>query len=294
MAGSGAPAASPGRSSAIRRVFLGLLAANIAVVAAKAVIGARAGSLAVLGDAVHSSVDAINNVLFMALMRVAGRAPDEDHPYGHTKFEVLGALAIVIFLSVSCFELLKGAIGHLVHAGAPPAFTGPDLALIAATLAVNVWVAWYEARRGRELDSDLLLADAAHTRADVFITIGVLAGAALSRRGVPYVDPVIAIVVTGLIARIGWQILRRAVPTLVDQVARAPDAIRRSAESVDGVRSAYDIRSRSAAGVVFAELTIGVTGSMPVEHAHAIADAVEDRLRNELKLDQVVVHIEPC
>jgi cation diffusion facilitator family transporter len=291
---SGALAGAQGRSAAIRRVFLGLLAANLAVVGAKVAIGLTTGSLAVLGDAVHSSVDAVNNVLFMALMRVAGRAPDEDHPYGHTKFEVLGAIGIVIFLSVACFELLKSAIAGLVHRAPPPTFTDLDLALIASTLAVNVWVAWYEARKGRELGSDLLLADAAHTRADVFITLGVLGGAALSRNGVPYVDPVVAIIVTVLIARIGWEIVQRALPTLVDQVARAPEAIRRSAESVDGVRSAYAIRSRSASGVVFAELTIGVPGVLAVDRAHSIADAVELQLKRDLRLDEVVVHIEPC
>ena len=291
---SGALAGPPGRSSAIRRVFLGLLAANLAVVGAKVVIGLKAGSLAVLGDAVHSSVDALNNVLFIALMRLAGRAPDEDHPYGHSKFEVLGALGILLFLSVTCFELLKGAVGGLLHRAPPPSFTGTDLVLIASTLVVNVWVAWYEARRGRELASDLLLADAAHTRADVFITMGVLSGAAVARQGVPYVDPAVAIAVTILIGRIGWQIFRRAVPVLVDEVAREPEAIRRSAAQVEGVRSAYAIKSRSAAGVVFAELTIGVTGAMAVERAHAIADAVESQLKRDLALDEVVVHIEPC
>jgi cation diffusion facilitator family transporter len=291
---SGALAGSPGRSSAIRRVFLGLLVANLAVVGAKVVIGLKAGSLAVLGDAVHSSVDALNNVLFIALMRLAGRAPDEDHPYGHSKFEVLGALAIVVFLSVSCFELLKGAVGGLVHRAPPPHFTGFELVLIASTLAVNVWVSWYEARRGRQLASDLLLADAAHTRADVFITVGVLAGAIVSRQGVPYVDPVVAIVVAILIGRSGWEILRRAVPVLVDEVAREPEAIRRSASQVEGVQSAYAIKSRSAAGVVFAELTIGVKGDMAVDRAHAIADAVESKLKSDLALDEVVVHIEPC
>ena len=291
---SGALADSPGRSSAIRRVFLGLLVANLAVVAVKVVIGLKTSSLAVLGDAVHSSFDALNNVIFIALMRLAGRAPDEDHPYGHTKFEVLGALGILIFLSVTSFELLKGAVTGLLHHPAPPGFTRLDLALIAATLAVNLWVVWYEARRGRQLASELLLADAAHTRADVFITVGVLAGATLSRQGVPYVDPAIAIVVTVLIARSGWQILRRAVPVLVDEVARQPEAIRQSAAEVDGVRSAYAIKSRSAAGVVFAELTIGVPGELSVDRAHDIADAVESKLRRDLALDEVVVHIEPC
>lgn len=291
---SGALAGSPGRSSAIRRVFLGLLVANLAVVGAKVAIGLKAGSLSVLGDAVHSSADALNNVVFIALMRLAGRAPDDNHPYGHSKFEVLGALAILVFLSVTGFELLKGAIAGLVHRSAPPGFTPRELALLATTLVVNAWVTWFETRRGRQLASDLLLADAAHTRADVFITVGVLAGALLSSRGVPYVDPAVAIIVTALIVRTGWEILRRAVPVLVDEVAREPDAIRRSAAQVEGVRSAYAIKSRSAAGVVFAELTVGVPGEMSVERAHAIADAVESKLKRDLSLDEVVVHIEPC
>ncbi len=291
---SGALAAQPGRAAAIRRVFLGLLAANLAVVGAKVVIGVRADSLSVLGDAVHSSMDALNNVLFMALTRVAARGPDEDHPYGHAKFEVLGAVGILIFLSVACFELLKGALAGLVRGAPPPAFTGTDLTLLAATLAVSVWVSWYEGRRGRALESDLLLADAAHTRVDVYITAGVLLGAALSRRGVPWADPVIAIVVTGLIARMGWGIVRRAMPALVDEAARDPGAVRRAAEDVAGVEAAYDIRSRAAAGTGFAELTIRVRGDISVAQGHAIADAVEARLRRDLRLGAVVVHVEPC
>src|SRR5204863_2901349 len=96
-------------------VLIGLLIANLAVVGAKFVIGAAAGSLAVLGDAVHSSVDAVNNILALTVMFIAAREPDEEHPYGHTKFETLGALAIVMFLSISGFELVKGAIDWLVH-----------------------------------------------------------------------------------------------------------------------------------------------------------------------------------
>lgn len=291
---SGAPAALPQRAAAIQRVFLGLLVANIAVVVAKAVIGLQTGSLSVLGDALHSSVDALNNVLFIALMRVAGREPDENHPYGHTKFEVLGALGILMFLSVSCFELLKSAFAGLTSGRAAPVFSSTDLALLGATLLANLWVAWYETRRGKALGSDLLLADAAHTRVDVFITVGVLAGAALSRRGLTWVDPVIAMVVALLIARLGWDIFRRAMPVLVDEVAREPGLVRQAAEGVEGVRSAYAIKSRSAAGVVFAELTIGVSADISVQRAHEIADEVEHRLKSGLQLNEVVVHIEPC
>src|SRR5439155_9016607 len=92
-------------SALVRRVVLGLLVANLAVVGAKLAVGLASGSLAVLGSAVDSAVDALNNVLALIVVRVAAKAPDEDHPYGHGKFETLGALAIVGFLSVTCFEL---------------------------------------------------------------------------------------------------------------------------------------------------------------------------------------------
>ena len=282
------------RTASIQRVFLGLLVANLVVVGAKLAIGITAGSLSVIGDAVHSSVDAFNNIVFTVLMRYAGAAADENHPYGHGKFEVLGALGIVIFLAVASLELLKGAVSRLL-AGAPaPDLTTLDLGLLTGTLAINAWVAWFEARKGRQLSSDLLLADAAHTRVDVIITIGVIAGGILSRAHVRHVDPLITCAIVVLIGRVSWQILRRGVPVLVDQAAHEPDVVRRHAEGVDGVRSAYDIRSRLAAGVAFAELTIKVPGQLTVDEAHAIADAVEQRLKESLKLDRVVVHIEPC
>src|SRR5258707_14831061 len=104
-------------SAAVRRVLIGLLGANLAVVAAKAFIGVVSGSLAVWGDALHSSVDSLYNVLGLIVIRVAARAPDEDHPYGHGKFETLGALAIVVFLSITCLELVRNAVQKLLSGG---------------------------------------------------------------------------------------------------------------------------------------------------------------------------------
>ncbi len=282
------------RTASIQRVFLGLLGANLAVVGAKLLVGIATGSLSVIGDAVHSSVDAFNNIAFTVLMRYAGAAPDDKHPYGHGKFEVLGALGIVVFLLVASVELIKSAADRLLEGAPPPDITSLSLWLLVGTLVVNLWVAWYEARKGRQLASDLLLADAAHTRVDVMITVGVILGALASRAKVPHVDPVVALAVVVMIVRVAWQILKRGVPVLVDEAAHQPDVVRRSAEAVDGVRSAYDIRSRMAAGVAFAELTIGVSSRLPVDQAHAISDAVEQRLKEELRLDRVVVHIEPC
>jgi len=283
------------RSLAVRRVLGGLLVANIAVVIAKATIGMRAGSLAVLGDAVHSSVDAAYNVLGLVVVRVAAREPDEDHPYGHGKFETLGALAIVVFLAVTCFELVRSAIGHLVSGGHTVQMSAVGLALLLATLGTNILVAWYENRRGHELSSELLIADAAATRTDIFITIGVLIGVLFARQGYLWVDPAVAIVVAILMVRVGYQILARTVPVLVDERAIPAPTILQTAQAVKGVKSAYGIRSRGGpASVGYAEVTIAVDPAANVADAHAIADAVEERLKKDLQLKEVTVHVEPC
>ena len=282
------------RTRQVRGVLLGILLANLAVVGVKFAVGLSIGSLAVVGDAMHSSVDAINNVFGLAVVRFASKGPDAEHPYGHAKFESLGALLIVVFLSLSVFELLRGAWDRLAHGAPSLTVTAVQVGLLGLTLLINVWVVWFETRAGRRLNSQILLADAAHTRVDVFITIAVLGGLALSHLGYPAADPVLAIVVALLVVRVGWEIVGHSLPTLVDGAAVDEATIRRQAEEVDGVRSAYGIRSRIAAALSFAEVTIAVDGEQNVAAAHRIADAVEERLREELGFYQVQVHVEPC
>ena len=282
------------RNVRIRRVLISILVANAAVVVAKLVIGLRTGSLGVLGDAAHSSVDAMNNVLALVVVGVAARAPDEDHPYGHQKFETLGALAIVGFLSITAFELVKGAIQRLV-VGAPSLSVTPlQFGFLLATLLVNVVVASYETKQGKQLGSEILLADATHTRADVFITIGVLSGVMLARLGVNWADSVVALAVAVVIVALAYGIVASSIPVLVDQHVVPSEIIRMSAESVSGVSSAYDIRSRGSNYRTFAEITIAVKRGTTVEDGHEIADAVERQLRSQLQLHQIIVHVEPC
>ncbi len=282
------------RATQVRRVLLGLLLANLVVVGAKLAVGISARSLAVLGDALHSAVDALNNVLALVVVRVASKAPDEDHPYGHGKFETLGALLIVGFLSITCFELVRGAVARLAGSHPAPTPSETQLAILVATLGINTLVAWYENRRGHELSSHLLIADASHTKSDVLITVGVLIGLLLARRGWWWADPAIAIVIAALIVRVAYRILQDSIPELVDQRAVDTAAIRGAAEDVRGVKSAYGIRSRGGANARYAEVTIAVDGDANVQAAHAIADQVEERLKRDLALSEVTVHVEPC
>jgi cation diffusion facilitator family transporter len=287
--GAGAP-----RSVRIRHVLIIILVANVAVVVAKLLIGIATGSLAVLGDAAHSSVDALNNILALLVVSIASQAPDEDHPYGHQKFETLGALAIVGFLSISAFELSKGAIQRLATGPPPLSVSLVQIAVLLATLAINVGVAGYESQQGRQLTSEILLADAAHTKADIFVTIGVIAGMVLVRAGITWADPLLGLAVAGIIVVLAYKIMSRSVPILVDRHLLPAAAIRNAAEGVPGVQSAYDIRSRGSQNRSFAELTIAIARGVTVEDAHQITDAVESRLRSELQLHEIIVHVEPC
>src|SRR6184192_1636027 len=129
-------------SALVRRVFIGLLVANLAVVGVKLAVGLSSGSLAVLGGAVDSCVDALNNVLALIVVRVAAKEPDEDHPYGHGKFETLGALAIVGFLAITCFELIRGAVNELLQGAHRVDVSNWQLGWLALTLGANVLITW--------------------------------------------------------------------------------------------------------------------------------------------------------
>ena len=118
----------------------GLLVANIVVVVVKFTVGIDTNSLAVFGDALQSSVDAANNVIGIFVVRVAAKAPDEDHPYGHAKFETLGALLIALLLALSIFELVRGAVARLVSGAPPLNVSSAALGLLVFTLAVNIGV----------------------------------------------------------------------------------------------------------------------------------------------------------
>jgi len=211
----------------VRRVLAQVLALNALVVLVKLAVGIRTGSLTVLGAALESALDTLNNVIGMVLVSIAARAPDEDHPYGHDKFETLGALGIVGFLSISCFELMREGVMALIGGGSTTHTAPADLAIIIGTLFVNAFVVWYERRRGQQIGSLFLLADAEHTRGDILVTLLAIISLVLGRHGGRRIDAVLAIAVALIIAFSGWRILRRSIPILVDQRAVQAGDLRR-------------------------------------------------------------------
>ena len=288
-------AATAAYSGRVRRVLLITLALNVLVCVIKAVVGFATGSLAILADAVHSLTDGANNVLGLVVTRWSAPPPDREHPYGHQKFEALGALAIAAMLGIACFEVLRTAVGRLfAHDPRAVDIDMRQFALLVLVLAVNVFVTLYERGQGRRLNSPLLLADANHTLGDIWITLGVLFGAAvLMWQGWQWIDIALAVPVAGAVMWSGWTVLRGNLPWLVDASAIAPETIQKIALEVPGVVDCHEVASRGLIGrQVFVEMHL-VTDAKDVDTSHRITEEIEKRLAERYGPVHATIHVEP-
>jgi len=277
----------------VRQVLLITLGLNIVVMLIKVVVGQMTGSLSLMADALHSVTDSANNVLGLVASRFSSPHPDREHPYGHLKFEAVGALGIAAFLGIACFEILKGVIDRLLNGGEPVQIGGTELWILLLVLGINIFVAFYERREGQRVGSPILMADAHHTMSDIWVTIAVLAGLIGVWLGYPWLDIVLAFPVACLVFWSGWVVLRTNLPWLVDAAAIAPEAIHSVVMQVPGVINCHDIASRGVVGrQVFVEMHL-VVAAEDVAQAHQITEVVESRLSDRFAPVRVLIHVEP-
>jgi cation diffusion facilitator family transporter len=286
--------ASQQRNTRIRQVLAGILVANWAVAIAKLTIGLANQFASVTADGLHSFIDGSSNVLGLVAMSVAAQPADDDHPYGHGKFEALASLGIGAMVGVGMLELGRMAFDSLMHDRHPS--VSPVMAwVMVITLAVNVVVSQVERRFGRALNSSLLLADARHTLSDVFVTGAVLISMLLVWLGYPRADGVVALVVMLFVAHVAWTIVRQAVGILSDTARLDPERVSALTASIEGVRTCRAVRSRGMEESVYVDLKIEVDPQLSTARAHAVADEVEERLHAAFpQVVDVVVHVEPA
>ncbi len=282
------------RPREVRRVLWIVLGLNLLVAAVKALIGFWTGSLGVMGDALHSTTDGLSNVVGLVGIHFAISPPDREHPYGHAKFETMAGFGIACFLLITGFELTQQAIQRLLSPGTHVIEAGlPAILLLASTFLVNLGVTLYEAREAKRLDSDLLAADASHTRSDLLVTLSLVGGIILADRGLPWLDPVLTLGIAGVIVLSGLRIIRVNMPTLVDEAFLDPDEIWRAAMTCPGVEDCGTVRTRGRPGWAFTELTIHVRPDLSVVEAHQIADHLEKDLIARFGAMEIVIHVEP-
>jgi len=274
-------------------VLARVLILNLAVAAAKLILGYATGAVSVVSDGFHSLTDSTSNIIGLVGLRASRKPPDDDHPYGHRKFETLAAAGIFIFLVIAVLEISRSALNRLASP-VPPEVTWVSFAVMIATLLVNVAVVRYESGQGRALNSELLMADSVHTRSDVFATIGVLFSLSAVALGYPILDPIGGVAIAILIGRTSYEIAKDTSGILSDRVVINEEDIRRIVMTVPEVLGCHHIRTRGSMDHVFLDLHVWFPAVMPLQQAHGLSHAVKDLLMERFpQIADAIIHIEP-
>ena len=285
---------SRSRYDAVSAVLLRVLFLNLAVAVAKIAFGYTSGAISILSDGFHSLTDAGSNLVGLVGVQAARRPPDEDHPYGHRKYETVAAAAVTAFLLLVVLEILRNAFNHLTGRIEPPAITAAGFIVMAATVVINLVVFRYESREARRLNSEVLLADAMQTRGDVWTSLAVIAALAGARLGWPILDPLAAIVVSVFIGYAGVQIAATTTRILSDRIVISETDLEGVVMSVPGVIGCHQIRTRGSADHVFLDLHVWMPADMALTDAHALSHVVKDRLMSKYpQIADAIIHIEP-
>jgi cation diffusion facilitator family transporter len=270
------------RDTKILRIILIEGLANLTVLIIKLVVGIFTGSLAVLGDAVHSLTDIINNIVAWLVTRHSAKPADTKHPYGHRKFETVAVFGL--------FELVL----HAITRETTEITTGRlELGLMFGVLTINIVVSTWQRSWARRLKSDILLADANHTFSDVLITASVIVGWQLSAMGWVWIDQLCALVVAGLILYLAFELFKKTLPVLLDERAIEAKELRAAVQSIDGVRAIRRVRSRWVGSARAVDLVIEVDAQLSMVAAHEIADKLEILLADRFDIHDVSIHVEP-
>lgn len=271
-----------------------VLVLNLGVALAKIGFGYFSGAVSVLSDGFHSLIDASSNVVGLIGIHAARQPPDEDHPYGHRKYETVASGAFVGFTALVMLEVLRNAFNHLLGRTAVHAITAGNFVVMIVTVVVNLIVIRYETREGRRLSSEMLIADVLQTRADVWSSFTVIAALAGTRLGLPILDPLAALVVAAFIGYGGWQIFHATTGILSDKSVMLERDIEHVVMSVPGVLGCHEIRTRGSEDHVFLDLHVWLPPDMRLDEAHDISHVVKDRLMTRYpQIGDAIIHIEP-
>ena len=295
ITGADASRESTARGNHIRQILSVVLALNLAVAGAKLGYGFVSGSVAMSADGFHSLLDGFANVVGIVGIAVAARPPDQEHHFGHGRYETLASMAIGALMAVGVLEIVQSAIDRW-QAGETPQVTRLSFGVMLGTMAINTGVTIWERRAARRLRSDLLEADARHTGSDVLVSAAVILGLIGERSGLRGADAAVSLAVAGMVAWTAWGILREASLVLTDAATDVePKALLAAIVSVPGAITAHNLRVRSSGGRNWVEVHVTVDPGLTVKQAHEVATEVESAIRANVGPEtQSIVHVEPA
>jgi cation diffusion facilitator family transporter len=292
-----APAGDPGTRTVKQRTALLSVISNSGLILLKVIAGTITGSVSVLTEAVHSSIDLVASIVAFFSVRKAGEPADETHRYGHEKIENLSAAIEGILILVGSAAIAFEAIRRLLRGGQLKT-VGLGIAVVAFSIVVNVFVSAVIARKARDTDSPALAGDAAHLRTDALTSAGVLVGLVLVKAtGANWIDPVVALLVAASIVVTGVRLLTGSSRVLVDEALPEDevDAIRAAIESFAprDVVGYHELRTRKAGSRRYVDLHVQFRAGTSLENAHRTAHELQDLIASKLSGADVLIHLEP-
>src|SRR3989338_11651809 len=277
----------------IRRILIVILFFNWLVAFSKLIYGLVTKSAAMTADGAHSFADGASNIIGLVGIWAAAKPVDEDHPYGHKKYETFATLVISVVLFLASFDIIKDAFLRLFRP-VTPEVTVFGFGLMAVTFLVNAIVVKYECRKGAELSSDILICDSMHTKSDMLVSSAVIVTLVSAKLGFPILDTLVALVIGVFIAKTGFDILKKSSDILCDGEAVGKARIARVVNRVAGVKSTHKIRTRGREDDVHVDLHVTVDTRMHVDTAHELSHRISDILKEKIHgITDVIVHIEP-
>ena len=284
------------RTRKILKVLYWILVANLIVASVKLVLGYIYGINSLTADGFHSLTDSFSNIVGIIGIKIASKPADENHPYGHQKFETIAGLAIGFVLLGIIVKILSSAVDAFIN----PVEMEVNIATIislAATVVINVVVARIEYNAGKKLKSEILISDSVHTKSDIFISVGVLVTLVLTKfLGFPKIlDPIVSIIIAIFILRAAIEIFKMTIGTLVDENIVDTEEIVNVLKAADKrVLNIHKIRSRGRMDHYYIDLHIMVDPNLSVRDAHALNHKLEEALEAKYEKEvDLVCHIEP-
>ncbi|WMW24908.1 cation diffusion facilitator family transporter [Methanolobus sediminis] len=278
----------------IRNVMIYILFLNLAVSFAKIAYGMYTNVLSMQSDGYHSLFDGVSNIVGLIGIQIAAKPPDKEHPYGHRKFETLASIVIAVILAVVAFEIVHSAFDRF-GTGSAPEVTAISFVIMLGTMCVNYAVTTYESRKGTELNSEVLLADSAHTKSDIYVSLSVIIGLIAIHFGYPLIDPIVSVLIALVILYAGAEIIFHSVSILADESRIDTEEIAEIVRTIEGVIDCHKIRTRGPPGNVYVDLHVEVDPGMTTYKSHTISHIVQYRIKENFDgIEDVLVHIEPA
>jgi len=264
----------------IQRVLWITLGLNVLVAISKIALGTLTGALAITADGFHSLTDGVGNVVGLVANRYASRPADENHPYGHHRFASMGALMMAVLLLLTAWEVAKSVLER-IQSQTLPETNALTLVILVATLIINVGVSRYQIREGNRLKSQILLADAQNTSADVYVTSAVIVSMlAVAITGWVWLDWVCALVVLVLIIKAAVGMMKQTGSVLVDTAPYTPQELE-ALLSLPLDWHITRIRSRGASDASFIDIDIAVPAHTTIQETERIADSIRATLNQQ-------------